>query len=219
MTKKLSAYPLLFQPGTKWHYSISTDVLGDLVERVSGMSLSAFFEQKIIGPLGMNDTSFSVPIEKIDRFSSSYGSKNKIHESYSKSHFLSENRIQSGGGGLVSTASDYMKFCRMLLGKGKLGEVRILSEQSVLEMTKNQLPKSVRAYDVFGFGLGFLIQLHNWGNHGHVGEYGWDGAASTHFWISPRDELIVILLSQRQPYSDQLKNAIKPIVYQYIQDQ
>ena len=218
MTKKLSAYPLLFQPGEKWHYSVSTDVLGDLVERVSGMSLSDFFARYITEPLGMSDTSFYVPKEKIDRFSSSYGHKNKIYESYRESDFVRKERIQSGGGGLVSTASDYMKFCRMLLGKGELNGVRILSEKNVRSMTKNRLPEGVFAYGVFGFGLGVQVQVHDWGNHGHIGEYGWDGAASTHFWISPEDDLIVIVLSQKQPYSDQLKKEVKPIVYQHIKD-
>lgn len=216
MTKKLSSYPLLFQPGKKWHYSVSTDVLGDLVERVSGMSLEEFFTENITKPLGMNDTSFYVRKEKINRFASSYGPRNKIHESYTKSYFLIKDRIQSGGGGLVSTASDYMRFCMMLLGKGQVDGVRILREESVLEMTKNHLPEGVFAYGVFGFGLGVQVQLYDWGNHGHIGEYGWDGAASTHFWISPDDDLIVIVLSQRQPYSEQLKKAIKPIVYKYI---
>ena len=83
-------------------------------------------------------------------------------------------------------------------------------------MTKNQLPERVFAYGVFGFGLGFQVQLQDWGHHGHVGEYGWNGAASTHFWISPKDDLIVIALSQRQPYSEQLKKILKPIVYKAI---
>ena len=218
MTKKLSRHPLLFQPGTKWHYSISTDVLGALVERVSGMSLGTFFAKHITEPLQMNDTKFYVPKEEIERFSSSYKNKNKIYERYTKSYFLQRDRIQSGGGGLVSTASDYMRFCQMLLGKGEREGVRIISEKSIRKMTINQLPKGVLAYGYFGFGLGFQIQLHDWGNKGHIGEYGWDGAASTHFWISPKDDLIVIILSQRQPYSDQLKNAIKPLVYQYIKD-
>ena len=111
-----------------------------------------------------------------------------------------------------------MKFCLMLLGKGELEGVRVLRERSVLEMTKNQLPKDIFAYGVFGFGLGVQVQLYDWGNHGHIGEYGWDGAASTHFWISPHDDLIVIVLSQRQPYSDQLKKSVKPIVYRYIKN-
>jgi CubicO group peptidase (beta-lactamase class C family) len=85
-------------------------------------------------------------------------------------------------------------------------------------MTKNQLPKGIFAYGYFGFGLGFQVQLHDWKDKGHVGEYGWNGAASTHFWISPTDELIVILLSQRQPYSDALKKKIKPLIYAHIQE-
>lgn len=218
MTKKLSQYPLLFQPGERWHYSLSTDVLGALVERVSGMSLGEFFHKHIIEPLDMNDTSFYVPKEKLQRFSSSYKKKNKIHERYTKSYFLQKDRIESGGGGLVSTASDYMRFCQMLLGKGEWEGVRIISEESIREMTTNQLPKDVFAYGYFGFGLGFQIQLYDWGNKGHIGEYGWDGAASTHFWISPKDDLIVILLSQKQPYSNQLKEQIKPLIYQYMTD-
>ena len=133
------------------------------------------------------------------------------------SDYLNANRIQSGGGGLVSTAADYMRFSRMLLYNGALDGKRILSEKSVREMTKNQLPEGVFTYGYFGFGLGFQIQLYNWGEKGHIGEYGWDGAASTHFWISPEDELIVIALSQRQPYSDALKKAIKPLIYRNLQ--
>ena len=164
----------------------------------------------------MNDTSFHVSKENIERFASSYGPKNKIHESYSKSYFLIKDRIQSGGGGLVSTASDYMKFCMMMLGKGELDGVRILKEESVREMTKNQLPKGVFAYGVFGFGLGFQVQIHDWGNHGHIGEYGWDGAASTHFWISPNDDLIVIALSQEEPFNERLVKILKPVVYDIL---
>ena len=107
-----------------------------------GVSLSDFFAKNITGPLGMNDTYFICP-KKIDRFASSYGPKNKIHESHSKSCFSPKIRIQSGGGGLVSTASDYVKFCMMLLGKGEVDGVRILKEESVREMTTNQLPKGV----------------------------------------------------------------------------
>jgi len=218
MTKKLSAYPLLSQPGKKWHYSVATDVLGDLVERVSGMSLGEFFAQNITKPLSMNDTSFSVSSDRIDRFSSVYGPKQKPKEYYKKSHYLQSNRIQSGGGGLVSTAQDYMRFCEMLVHGGELDGVRLLTQKSVAEMTKNQLPEGVFTYGVFGFGLGFQVQLYDWGNKGHIGEYGWDGAASTHFWISPSDELIVVALSQRQPYSSQLKEKIKPIIYRHIKN-
>ncbi len=218
MTKKLSAYPLLSQPGKQWHYSVATDLLGDLVERVSGMSLGEFFAQNITKPLSMNDTSFSVSSDRVDRFSSVYGPKQKPKENYKKSHYLQSNRIQSGGGGLVSTAQDYMRFCEMLIHGGELDGVRLLTQKSVAEMTNNQLPEGVFTYGVFGFGLGFQVQLYDWGNKGHIGEYGWDGAASTHFWISPRDELIVIALSQRQPYSSQLKKKIKPIIYRHIKN-
>ena len=110
-----------------------------------------------------------------------------------------------------------MRFSQMLLAKGIHDGKRILSEKSIAEMTKNQLPKGVLTYGYFGFGLGFQIQLYDWGHKGHIGEYGWNGAASTHFWISPKDELIVIALSQRQPYVNTLKEKIKPLVYKAIE--
>ena len=210
MVQKLGQYPLLYQPGTKWHYSVSTDVLGYLIERVSQESLGEFFQRNIFEPLHMKDTSFSVSEEQLLRFSSSYGPHQKLVESYLHSPYKNTNRIQSGGGGLVSTATDYMHFCQMLLNKGIFGGKRILQKQSIEEMTKNQLPERVFAYGVFGFGLGFRYS-YKIGDIMDMGEYGWNGAANTFGY--PKDELIVIALSQRQPYSEQLKKTLKPIVY------
>ena len=217
LVEKLSGMPLLHHPGVKWHYSIATDVLGAVVERVSGKTLGDFFEQEIFSPLGMDDTGFHVPADQVERFASNYSPGVKLKDKYSQSRYLDSERIQSGGGGLVSTAEDYLAFSEMLRNMGEHNGTRLLEEKTVKDMTRNQLPKGVKAYGLFGFGLGFLVQLDDWGHKAHKGEYGWDGAASTHFWISPSDDLVVIALSQRQPFSNTLKQSIKPLLYKALE--
>ena len=149
------------------------------------------------------------------RFASSYGPKQRIHERYNKKFISDKNRIQSGGGGLVSTAQDYMNFCTMLLQNGSL-----MNENSLRRKRKRDDYKSTSRWGsrlwIFGFGLGFQLQLQDWGDKAHAGEYSWNGAASTHFWISPKDNLIVIALTQREPYSEILKESIKPVIYNSI---
>ena len=227
--EKLGKLPLLCHPGSRFNYSVSTDVLGHIVERVSGQRLDVFFEERIFQPLGMIDTAFHVPAEKMDRFANNYGPRQnrpgvKVIDSASSSRYLQPPKLYSGGGGLVSTASDYIRFCQMLLDKGEFNGTRLLKSETVNAMTKNQLPDS--AYPVtlngtrpgVGFGLGFSIvcEKTDWTKLCHVGEYGWGGAASTHFWISPRDDLAVVVLTQYMPFSFQLESAIKPLVYDAI---
>ena len=218
MINKLSRIPLLYQPGTKWHYSVSTDVLGYLVQKVSGQSLDEFFRQNIFEPLDMKDTAFYVPNEKVNRFAACYGPGQngglKITDDPTKSQYLTPPLLCSGGGGLVSTARDYMLFSQMLLNKGQFDGKRLLRSETVEMMTLNQLPDSVKRGEGEGFGLGFSVQLRD--GKFPQGEYGWGGAASTHFWISPKDELIVIALSQYMPFSSQLQNAVKSIIYDSI---
>ncbi|MHC4640073.1 MAG: serine hydrolase [Planctomycetota bacterium] len=218
MIDKLSEIPLLYQPSTKWHYSVSTDVLGYLVQKISGQSLDKFFKQRIFKPLKMKDTAFHLPAKKTERFAVCYGPNLtgglNITDDPNKSRYLKKPSILSGGGGLVSTARDYLRFCQMLLNKGQLDGERFLRPETVEMMTKNQLPDSVRRGNDGGFGLGFSVRLKD--GKFPKGEYGWGGAASTHFWISPKDELIVIALSQYMPYSGRLENAVKPIVYDSI---
>jgi CubicO group peptidase (beta-lactamase class C family) len=217
MVDKLGKIPLLYQPGTRWHYSVSTDVLGHLVETVSGESLDVFFERRIFVPLGMEDTGFLVPQDKVDRFAVCYGPVPgkglRVSDDPRKSEFLEKPGLLSGGGGLVSTVGDYLRFCRMLLNRGELDGTRLLRAETVEMMTKNQLPDSV-SWNGQGFGLGFSVQVTE-GQYG-AGEYGWGGAASTHFWIHPKHELIVIALSQLMPYSNQLQDVVKPPVYESI---
>ncbi|MBN2138155.1 MAG: beta-lactamase family protein [Sedimentisphaerales bacterium] len=220
MTDKLADIPLLYQPGTRWHYGLSTDVLGYLIETVSGQSLDEFFEERIFKPLGMKDTAFYVPAEKVERFAVCYRPALlgglAIMDSARESRYLKKPSMLSGGGGLVSTGPDYLRLCQMLLNKGKLDGKRILKTQSVEMMTKNQLPPGVNRGPGQGFGFGFSVQTED--GQRPKSEYGWGGMASTHFWISPDDELVVIALSQRNPYSGQLEDALKPMIYDAIID-
>jgi len=218
MIEKLSEIPLLYQPGTKWHYSVSTDVLGYIVEKISGQSLDKFFKQRIFKPLKMKDTAFNVPAKKAERFAACYGPNLtgglNIVDNPATSMYLKKLSLLSGGGGLVSTARDYLRFCQMLLNKGQLDGKQLLRPETVEMMTTNQLPDSVRRGKDGGFGLGFSVRLKD--GEFPKGEYGWGGMASTHFWISPKQDLIVIALSQYMPYSARLENTVKPIVYDSI---
>jgi CubicO group peptidase (beta-lactamase class C family) len=218
MVQKLSELPLQNNPGEKYNYSVSVDVLGCLIERVSGMSLSEFFNKNIFEPLKMNDTHFKLPGSKVKRFCSYYEKNLKLKESYKSSRYVKDGR-QSGGGGLVSTSSDYLKFCALLLNNGIYNNDTLISSSIISEMTSNQLPAGEGIYksdnDVaIGFGLGFMVYMKEWGKAGHKGDYGWNGIGSTHFYVSPNDDLIVIIMSQKAPYSNTLVNGLKPIIYE-----
>ena len=233
MVEKLGTIPLLYQPGTKWHYSISADVLGRLIEIVSGQSFDAFLAERIFQPLGMEDTAFYVPADKIDRFSGMYGPSpdgglQSVEAAaggtgnYSATSFIEMPKFLSAGGGLVSTASDFMRFCLMLSNKGTLAGKRLLKAESVEEMTRNQLPEHLipldkkpdDRYGGLGFGLGVSVRVYqtDWVPASQVGEYGWIGGTSTEFWISPRDELVAITLAQHMPFS-KLSETVKPLIY------
>jgi len=222
MTKNLGQIPLLYQPGTKWHYSVSTDVLGRIVEVASGQSLDKFFAERIFEPLGMVNTAFYVPRDKIDRFATNYGPNMqgglRPIDKPETTRYAKIPTFFSGGGGLVSTASDYMRFCLMLLNKGEFDGKRLLKTETVEMMTNDQLPE--QAYPIgsgdragVGFGLGFSVRVESNGQvSSRIGEYGWGGMASTHFWISPNDEIAVVALTQH------IQRALKPIIYEAILD-
>jgi CubicO group peptidase (beta-lactamase class C family) len=229
MVKKLGKLPLVYQPGTRFEYGVSTDVLGRLVEVVSKKKLDEFFREHIFQPLDMRDTGFFVPEKDRARFAATHGRKEKakliVTEAPDKSRYLKKPTLLSGGGGLVSTARDYARFCQMLLGKGQLDGRRILRADTVALMTKNQLPDKAMPLTLgnrregVGFGLGFSVRVAAVkGDAGRVAEYGWGGAASTHFWISPKDDLFVLALQQYMPYTGTLEAKLKPIIYGALED-
>ena len=218
MVQRLSKLPLQNNPGEKYNYSISVDVLGCIIERVSGKRLSEFFNENIFEPLEMNDTYFKLPETKVNRFCSHYEKGLKLKESYKSTRYTKDGR-QSGGGGLVSTSSDYLKFCTLLLNKGVYNNDTLISSSIIAEMISNQLPEGEGVYKVnndvgIGFGFGFMVYLKEWGKQGHLGDYGWNGAGSTHFYISPKEDLIVIIMSQKAPYSNELVGGLKPIIFE-----
>jgi CubicO group peptidase (beta-lactamase class C family) len=226
MSTKLSQIPLEFDPGTNWKYGASIDVLGYLVQKVSGQPLDVFLKQRIFEPLEMTDTGFFVPAEKQERFAANYYSDGKgrliIRDDPTKSGYLRKPGLSSGGGGLVGTASDYLRFLLMIAGDGEWQGRRILAPESVELMRTNQLPKGVDWIGFgadkrpgVGFGLGFSVTVEPGDKtpNNHKDEYGWGGAASTHYWVSPHDNLIVVTMEQRWPYSPETEEALKPVIY------
>jgi CubicO group peptidase (beta-lactamase class C family) len=229
MINKLAKIPLLNQPGTKWNYSRSTDVLGYLVEVVSGKPFDEFLKERIFIPLKMKDTDFYVPKEKINRCAAVYdladykGIKAVFEPD---TNIISKPpKFFSGGGGLYSTATDYMIFTQMLLNKGEYNGVRLLGSKTVELMTMNHisdefLPLAEWVSPEMGFGLGFGVRIDQLQILGSVGEFGWGGILNTYFWIDPKEQLIYILMTQFTPYNyyPTLIKEFKVLVYQSIVD-
>ncbi len=204
---EVAKLPLAHQPGTAWRYSVATDVLGYLVQVISGMPFEDFLQKKIFDPLGMVDTGFYVPAGKVERFSATYGldlvKGLKLIDPMDNPKYLNPPKSPSGGGGLVSTAGDYLRFSQTLLNGGELDGVRLLGRKTVELMTANHLPDGVYASDDqssgFGLGVSVLLDVAKGQLPGSVGNYGWGGAANTNFWIDPREELVGILMLQYVP--------------------
>ncbi len=244
MIQRLVKLPLTHQPGTAWRYSMATDVLGYLIEVISGMSLDVFFEDKILKPLGMEDTDFYVPEAKLDRFAAMYGPSTPLRtgsgqaptenggiellDAPATSPYSKPTRFLPGGVGLVSTAPDYMRFAQMLLNGGELDGTRLLGRKTVELMTINHLPDElipiqVQPYTLhgYGFGLGFhvLVNVAQTGRLGSEGEFGWGGAAETSFFVDPKEQLIGLLLTQLMPsLYYPIRDEFKVLVYQALVD-
>lgn len=216
--EKLAGMPLVFDPGKHWNYSVATDVCGHLVEVLSGQTLDEFFRTRIFEPLGMVDTGFFVPPEKLNRFATCYerpaGKKEIVLQDKPEgSAYSARPKFLSGGGGLVSTSGDYFRFIQMVLNGGELGGVRLLSPTTVAYMRQNHLPEnrsikdmgissfSEEREDGTGFGLGFSVVTDPVATHAPIsmGTYSWGGAASTYFWIDPVEEIVAVFMTQLMP--------------------
>jgi CubicO group peptidase (beta-lactamase class C family) len=199
----LATLPLLHPPGTQWHYSVSTDVLGRLVEVVSGQSLDTFFRTRIFEPLDMDDTMFEVPADEMDRFSTSYTVNRSgdlvVQDRRADSRFAAPVALLSGGGGLVSTMDDYLRFARMLLNDGAVDGTRLLSPKTVDLMTQNHLDGTFEPGWGFGLGVQVATDLPDASTIGSEGMYGWSGFASTYFFVDPKEELIGMVWTQLVP--------------------
>ena len=246
MIEDLASIPLEFSPGEAWNYSVSTDVLGYLVGKIAGQPFEQFLKQRIFDPLGMTDTDFHVPAEKAHRFAACYSADPQggfninvtdrkggltLQDDPTTSSFLQPPEFISGGGGLCSTAADYLTFCRALINGGELGGVRLLGPKTLQLMTSNHLPGGAdlpalsrsmfaeAAYNGIGFGLGFSVTMDPAKTliPGSPGEYAWGGAATTSFWIDPAEDLIAIFMTQVLPSSAYpIRRELRTMVYAAI---
>ena len=220
LVAKLADIPLLFQPGSRWHYGFSTDVLGHLVERVSGKSLDVFFAERLFEPLGMHDSFFDVPPEVVDRFGTDHYVNNGevvVQDSPREDPEFIGVTFLSGGGGLVMTAEDYLRFALMMHGGGRLQDARILSPTTVALMTTDLLPEGMSAGGA-GFGLGFAIVLPGAGLDARSpGSYYWGGAAGTFFWVDPAQELVAVFMPQRIGSPGWIQQTLQNMVYAAIE--
>lgn len=228
----LADIPLEFSPGTAWNYSVSTDVLGLVVERVAGMKLDRFLDERIFGPLGMVDTAFHVPPEKTGRLGDCWafelGKGAVLYDPGEKSAWSRPPKLLAGGAGLVSTVADYHRFCSMLLGGGELGGARLVGRKTLELMTQNHLPGGADLTEMSrslfseainagqGFGLGFGVNLDPARTMlpGSKGEYYWGGMFSTAFFVDPVERLHMIFMTQLMPSSTYpIRRQLKTLIY------
>jgi CubicO group peptidase (beta-lactamase class C family) len=236
LPRRLADVPLQVDPGSQWIYGISTDVVGLLCEIISGMPLDRYLSERILDPLGMVDTGFSVPASKLDRFAACYGPtpesspRYKLVDDPVTSGYARPRTYFSGSGGLVSTAADYYRFCTMLLNGGELDGVRIIGPRTLKLMTLNHLPggRDLATFaqsagettrEGVGFGLGFAMLLDPAVAQiiGTPGEFYWGGAASTAFFVNPAEELIMLFLTQLRPSSTfPIRRELRSTIYSAI---
>ena len=234
---QLAELPLMFQPGSEWAYSMSIDIIGRVVEVLSGMSLGEFMKKRIFDPLGMTDTAFHCDADKADRLAALYvpnpADKKILRNDATGAGALHEPKAHLGGGGLVSTTSDYLKFAEMLRNGGEYNGVQILSPRTVAFMASNHLPDNAdltafgrplfaeTAFDGVGFGLSMSVTIDPVKAKvpGSVGDYGWGGAASTNFTVDPKEDLVYMIMTQLMPSSTwPLRPQLKQLVHQALVD-
>lgn len=233
VVKQIASLPLRFHPGSKWHYGMSTDVVGRLVEVLSGQSLADFIEQQICQPLGMVDTAFHIEPSKTNRFATLYHVTPEnplaVLDEAETSGYLPPVTMHSGGGGMISTIGDYYRFAQCLANKGELDGVRILGRKTVERMRQNHLPPALLPvrfefsepyYGLgFGFGVSPMLDITQSGIMGSNGDHGWGGYAETVFWIDPQEDMIVINMTQCIPSGyHPIRKLLRSAVYQALVD-
>jgi CubicO group peptidase (beta-lactamase class C family) len=220
----LGKLPLLDQPGTKWEYSRSTDVLGRLIEVLSGLTLGEYLQRRLFAPLGMIDTAFYVPVQEHGRLAEAFAKDPETGAGVQLINVHDAPKFESGGGGLVSTAGDYARFLQMLLNRGRMDGMRFLSRKTIELMTADHLGPITGAPDLllpgYGFGLGVAVRLKPGIAHvpGSVGQYFWGGLAGTTFWVDPKEELFAIMLIQGPGQRDYFRNLFRDLVYAAFDD-
>ncbi len=223
-TQMLAKLPLLHQPGARWEYSRSTDVLGRLIEVIAGQTLGVFLSERILGPLGMTDSGFSVPEKDHGRIAEPFA---KDPENGTDISLLDVKRtalFESGGGGMVATTMDYARFLAMLLGNGKLGDTRLLGRKTIELMTADHLGTVTGPADLLppghGFGLGFAVRTAAGMAPfpGSVGNYYWGGAAGTTFWVDPAERLFAVMMIQAPVQREYYRLLFRDLVYAAIAD-
>ena len=228
--ERLGTLPLVFEPGERWHYSVAVDVTGLIVQRLSGMSFDAFLAERLFEPLGMEDTFFNVPADKLDRLLPNHRWNWQEERLAQIERPYEDTGLFSGGGGLVSSTMDYLRFAEMVRRGGELDGVRILSPKTVQFMTANHLPATLTgsgsgespgqrgAARGFGFGLGFGVNTNPVGSGvvGSVGEYSWGGAAGTVFWVDPVEDMVVVGMIQLMGSPWPLRSELQVLANQAI---
>ena len=217
LVTELAKLPLLEQPGVAWHYSHSTDVIGRIIEVISGQTLGAFLRERLFAPLGMSDTGFFAPADKHERLAEAFANDPDTGAAVELINVRAAPRLEMGGGGLVSTMDDYARFLLMLYRGGTLGSARILGRKTIAFMTADHLGPEVRIGTRFllapghGFGLGFAVRRDAGmaPTPGTVGEYFWGGIAGTAFWIAPQEELIALMMIQAPGQRDYYRQLFR----------
>ncbi|PYM18590.1 MAG: serine hydrolase [Candidatus Rokuibacteriota bacterium] len=224
---RLAKAPLLFQPGTKWEYSLSTDVLGRVVEVASGKGLGQFLDERIFRPLKMADTGFVVPVAKRERLAQALATDPDTGKTQELIDVTVPPKFECGGGCAVSTAGDYVRFGQMLLNRGSLDGARLLGRKTVEYMTSDHLAPGVTGFSNYlpgagyGFGLGFAVRRDAGvaDSNGSAGDYNWGGAFGTYFWVDPKEQLVVVSMTQAPgPIRVHYRHLFRALVYQSIND-
>lgn len=222
--KLIASLPLMCQPGAEWNYSRSTDILGRVIEVVSGQTLGVFLKERILGPLQMNETGFSTAPENKSRIAQPFPADPWTGDKVALFDPLETPKMESGGGGLVSTAMDYARFCQMLLGGGALEGTRVIGRKTLALMASNHLAPGVKVESHLlppghGFGLGFAVRTDEGlaPYAGSVGQFFWSGVAGTFFWIDPKEDLFAIFLSQGPGQREYFRTLVRSLVYAAVE--